>query len=84
MKKGIHPAYKDATIVCACGYTVHTKSTKQTIHVDICSNCHPFYTGKQKLLDAAGMVDKFTKRYAGKSVASTKRTASKGKEGEAK
>ena len=84
MKKGIHPAYKDATIVCACGYTVHTKSTKATIHVDICSNCHPFYTGKQKLLDAAGMVDKFTKRYAGKSVASTKRTASKGKEGEAK
>jgi large subunit ribosomal protein L31 len=66
VKKGIHPVYKDTTIVCACGNTVHTKSTKQGIHVEICSQCHPFYTGKQKLIDSAGMVEKFTKRYSGK------------------
>ena len=56
MKKGIHPEYKDCTIVCACGNTVHT-------HVEICSACHPFYTGKQKLVDSAGRVDRFKKRY---------------------
>ena len=63
MKKGIHPKYEDATIVCACGNTIHTKATKKDIHVEICSKCHPFYTGKQKLVDSAGMVDKFKKRY---------------------
>ena len=73
MKKGIHPAYKDATIVCACGFTVHTRATKPAIHVEICSSCHPFYTGKQKLVDSAGMVDKFTKRYAGKTVKAPKK-----------
>ncbi len=64
MKKGIHPKYIDSTIVCACGNTVHTRSTKETIHVEICSNCHPFYTGKQKLVDSAGRVERFQKRYA--------------------
>lgn len=69
MKKGIHPEYKEATIVCACGNTVHTRSTKESIHVEICSKCHPFYTGKQKLVDSAGRVERFQKRYAGKKPA---------------
>jgi large subunit ribosomal protein L31 len=64
VKKGIHPKYVDSTIVCACGHTVHMRSTKETIHVEICSKCHPFYTGKQKLVDSAGMVERFQKRYA--------------------
>ena len=64
MKDKIHPEYKEATIVCVCGETIKTRSTKQNIHVDICSKCHPFFTGKQKLVDAAGRVEKFTKRFA--------------------
>jgi len=56
----------ETTIVCACGNTVHTRSTKANIHVEICSNCHPFYTGKQKLVDSAGRVERFQKRYADK------------------
>lgn len=63
MKKGIHPEYKDSIIVCACGNTVHTRSTRQKLHVEICSECHPFYTGKQKLVDSAGRVERFQKRY---------------------
>ena len=63
MKEGIHPEYKKATINCACGHVVETRSTLGTIHVDNCSNCHPFYTGKQKLVDAAGRVEKFRKKY---------------------
>ena len=66
MKPKIHPEYKEATISCVCGETIHTRSTKQNVHVDICSKCHPFFTGKQKLLDAAGRVEKFAKRYEGK------------------
>jgi large subunit ribosomal protein L31 len=66
MKDKIHPEYKEATIACVCGNVVHTRSTKPSIHVDICSNCHPFFTGKQKLMDSAGRVEKFAKRYAGK------------------
>ncbi len=69
VKKGVHPKYVDCTIVCACGNTVHTRSTKASIHVEICSKCHPFYTGKQKLVDSAGMVEKFTKRYSNKKKA---------------
>lgn len=63
MKKGIHPEYKETTISCACGEVIHTRSTKQNIKVDVCSKCHPFFTGKQKIVDAAGMVDRFKKRY---------------------
>ena len=63
MKEAIHPEYKTATIHCACGHTVETRSTVGTIHVDICSNCHPFYTGTQKLMDAAGRVEKFRRKY---------------------
>jgi len=66
VKEKTHPEYKETTIVCVCGEVIHTRSTKQGIHVDICSKCHPFFTGKQKLVDAAGRVEKFTKRYAGK------------------
>ena len=65
MKPEIHPDYHEATVICACGETFQTGTTKKTdtIRVDICSKCHPFYTGKQKLVDAGGRVDKFKKRY---------------------
>ncbi|GBE00299.1 50S ribosomal protein L31 [bacterium BMS3Abin07] len=64
MKEGIHPDYKESKVVCACGESFTTHSTKESIHVDICSKCHPFFTGKQKIVDAEGRVDKFRKRYA--------------------
>jgi large subunit ribosomal protein L31 len=63
MKEGIHPEYKATTITCACGHVVETRSTTQNIHVDICSQCHPFFTGKQKLVDTAGRVERFKKKY---------------------
>jgi len=66
MKDKIHPEYKPTTIICACGAHVETRSTKENIRVDICSSCHPFFTGTQKLVDSAGMVEKFQKRYEGK------------------
>ena len=62
MKSGIHPEYTEATVKCACGEVVVTKSTKGDMNIDICSKCHPFYTGKQKFVDAGGRVDKFNKR----------------------
>ena len=63
MKKDIHPKYGKATVHCACGNTFETGSTKQDIRVEICSACHPFYTGKQKLIDSGGRVDRFKKKY---------------------
>jgi large subunit ribosomal protein L31 len=63
MKADIHPQYVDCTIICACGEVVHTRSTRPQIRVEICSKCHPFYTGKQKLVDTAGRVEKFQKKY---------------------
>ena len=64
MKQGIHPNYQTCTVRCACGATFETRSTKgQELRVDICSNCHPFFTGKQKLVDTGGRVDRFKKRY---------------------
>jgi large subunit ribosomal protein L31 len=63
MKKGIHPEYHDVTVVCACGSTLPTRSTKKDLRVEICSACHPFFTGKQKLVDSAGRVERFQKRY---------------------
>ncbi|MCK4665797.1 50S ribosomal protein L31 [Candidatus Dependentiae bacterium] len=63
MKKGIHPKYEDAKIVCACGNVIETRSTKKEIKIEICSSCHPFYTGKQKFLDTAGRMEKFKKKY---------------------
>ncbi|MBF0320814.1 MAG: 50S ribosomal protein L31 [Nitrospirae bacterium] len=65
MKEGIHPNYKESKVSCACGVTFETRSTKPTVTVDICSKCHPFYTGKQKIVDAEGRVEKFKKKYAG-------------------
>jgi large subunit ribosomal protein L31 len=66
MKEKIHPKYVETTITCICGNVIHTRSTKQNIRVEICSNCHPFFTGKQKFVDSAGRVEKFQKRYAKK------------------
>ena len=63
MKEGIHPKYVDTTITCACGEVIHTRSTKENIHVEICSMCHPFFTGRQKLVDTGGRVDRFKKRF---------------------
>ncbi len=63
MKAGIHPDYKEATVVCQCGNTFNTRSTRPSIRVEICSNCHPFYTGKQKLIDTEGRVEKFRQKY---------------------
>jgi len=63
MKKGIHPEYLPATITCACGNVVETFSTRGSFAVEICSQCHPFYTGKQKLVDTAGRVERFQKKY---------------------
>ena len=63
MKTGIHPEYQETTVTCACGNTFPTRSTAQNIHTEICSQCHPFFTGKQKLLDSAGRVDKFLSKY---------------------
>ena len=63
MKEGIHPAYNDTKITCACGNVIETRSTVKDINVEICSACHPFYTGKQKLVDSAGRIDRFKKRY---------------------
>ena len=65
MREGIHPDYPPATVQCACGNDFVTRSTRGDFRVDVCSNCHPFYTGTQKLIDAAGRVDRFRKRYGG-------------------
>ncbi len=65
MKADIHPNYyPDASVVCVCGHTFKTGSTQKEIRVDICSNCHPFYTGKQKLIDTEGRIERFKKKYA--------------------
>ena len=63
MKSDIHPKYEDATITCACGKVFHTRSTKSDIRVEICSKCHPYFTGKQKLVDTGGRVDRFKRRF---------------------
>ncbi|MBN1781545.1 50S ribosomal protein L31 [bacterium] len=63
MKAEIHPDYKESTVTCACGNTFKTRSVAGDIHTEICSECHPFYTGKQKLIDTAGRVEKFMRKY---------------------
>ena len=63
MKEGIHPEYNEVEVRCACGNTFTTRSTKDELRLEICNACHPFYTGKQKLVDTAGMVEKFERRY---------------------
>ncbi|MDD8017506.1 MAG: 50S ribosomal protein L31 [Bacteroidota bacterium] len=69
MKKDLHPEYRKAVVSCVCGNTFETRSTMGNIHVEICSACHPYYTGKQKLLDSAGRVERFNKKYAKKTAA---------------
>ncbi len=78
MKKGIHPEYHKAIVHCACGHEFETGSTLKEIKVEICSNCHPFFTGKQKLVDSAGKVERFRRKYAkfNKKRASTGRSKS--------
>jgi large subunit ribosomal protein L31 len=70
MKKDIHPQYEEATVHCSCGNTFTTRSTKKDLHVELCSQCHPFYTGKQKLVDSGGRVDRFKRRLEKKSAES--------------
>jgi large subunit ribosomal protein L31 len=67
MKKDIHPDYKDAQVTCGCGNSFKTRSTREKIAVEVCSNCHPFYTGKQKFVDTAGMVEKFQRKWKGEA-----------------
>ena len=76
MKKGIHPEYKLATVTCACGNTFQTRSTVSEIRVEICSQCHPFFTGKQKLVDSAGRVEKFRRKYNMSAAEPTKKEES--------
>lgn len=80
MKPDIHPEYIEATVTCACGNTFKTRSTKKEIRLEICSNCHPFYTGKQKLVDSAGMVDRFERRMS-KTKAAREESSRKKKRG---
>lgn len=63
MKKDIHPEYGEATVTCGCGEVFQTRSTKKSLHIEICSKCHPFYTGKQKYIDTAGRLEKFQKKF---------------------
>lgn len=65
MKPNIHPVYQKLTAVCACGNAIETRSTVESIHVEVCAQCHPYYTGKQRLVDTAGRVDRFRRRYSG-------------------
>jgi len=75
MRENIHPAYPTAKVHCACGATWETRSTHGDLHLDICSNCHPFFTGKQKLMDTQGRIDRFRKKYANAPAAPEKKKA---------
>ena len=66
MKEKIHPNYEETTVTCACGEVVHTRSTKKNIRVEICSKCHPFYTGEKKYVDSAGRIERYTQRFSKK------------------
>ncbi|MCH7747055.1 MAG: 50S ribosomal protein L31 [Acidobacteria bacterium] len=72
MRQGIHPEYFDVDVRCACGATWNTRSTKKELRLEICSNCHPFFTGKQKLIDTEGRVERFMKKYGAQTVAGLK------------
>ena len=76
MKENIHPKYEEVTAHCACGATWQTKSTKKDLHLEICSQCHPFFTGRQKLIDTEGRVERFTKKF-GAQTAEQRKTAAK-------
>ena len=75
MKEGIHPDYFETTIRCACGNEIETRSTRENIQVEICSKCHPFFTGKQKLVDSAGRIERFRRKY--EKFEATKKTGKK-------
>lgn len=85
MKQGIHPDYKQATVRCACGNTFLTRSTKDDIHVEVCSVCHPFFTGKQRLMDTAGRVERFRRKWSkpGEAPAAAEVSEASADEGEA-
>src|ERR671927_618089 len=76
VKEGIHPKYQEVEVRCACGNTFKTRSTKPDLHLEICSACHPFFTGRQKLIDTEGRVDRFTKKY-GAQTSEQRKTAAK-------
>ena len=78
MKEGIHPNYQETTVTCGCGNKFVTRSTKKNITVEICSACHPFFTGRQKLIDTEGRVERFTKKY-GAQTSEQRKTAAKAK-----
>lgn len=67
MKKDVHPDYNETTVTCACGQVIHTRSTKQNIRVEICSSCHPFFTGEKKFVDSTGRIERFKQRYGKKA-----------------
>jgi len=83
MKKDIHPDYVEATVTCSCGNTFKTRSTKSELHVEICSQCHPFYSGKQKLVDTGGRVERFERRYGKKRPQRKKKAGEKTRKVEA-
>jgi large subunit ribosomal protein L31 len=80
VKPGIHPKYYEVEARCACGNTWKTHSTKQELHLEICSNCHPFFTGRQKLIDTEGRVERFTKKFGAQTSESRKKAAKSKKE----
>lgn len=84
MKPEIHPEYNEVTVHCACGATWKTRSTSKDLHLDICSNCHPFFTGRQKLLDTEGRITRFTKKFGAQTVEAKKTAAKAAKESKAK
>src|SRR6476660_9630655 len=84
VKEGIHPKYYDIEARCACGATWKTRSTKPELHLEICNNCHPFFTGRQKLIDTEGRVDRFTKRFGAQTSESRKAAAAAAKSAKVK
>ena len=84
MKDSIHPKYHEVTVRCACGASWKTRSTKPDLHLEICSNCHPFFTGRQKLIDTEGRVERFTKKFGAQTSESRKTAAAAAKKSKAK
>jgi large subunit ribosomal protein L31 len=84
VKEGIHPKYHDIEARCACGATWPTRSTKPELHLEICNNCHPFFTGRQKLIDTEGRVDRFTKRFGAQTLEGRKKQTDANKAAKAK
>ena len=84
MKEGIHPKYHEVEARCSCGTTWMTRSTNKELHLEICSSCHPFYTGRQKLLDTEGRIERFTRKYGAQTVAARQAQAKAAKKDAAK